>query len=129
VHLTVANAGSPVASVDIDPNGNVSLQCNGNLSATVGGNVSANVQGTVTGTVQGAVTLNASAGTTINGPLTVNGLFTFTEGMAGSGGTGSTATITGNVTVTSGEVTVDGIGVKAHHHDDPQGGETSSAKA
>jgi len=121
VHLTVANAGSPVASVDVDPSGNVTLQNNGNLSATVGGNV----EGDVTGTV----TLNAPAGTTINGPLTVNGLLTYTQGMHGSGGSGATATITGNITVTSGEVTVDGIGVKSHHHDDPQGGETSAARA
>lgn len=108
VHLTVAHAGSPVASIDIDPSGNISLQNNGNLSATVGG--------TVTGTVTGAVTLNAPAGTTINGPLTVNGLFTYTQGMSGTGGSGATATIQGNIAVTGGEVTVDGIGVKSHHH-------------
>lgn len=121
VHLTVANAGAPVASVDIDPSGNVALQNNGNLSATVGGNV--------TGDVTGTVTLNAPAGTTINGPLTVNGLLTYTQGMAGSGGSGATATIAGNITVTGGEVTVDGIGVKEHHHIEHDGPSTSSARA
>lgn len=128
VHLTVANAGSSVASFDIDPSGNVTAQNNGNLSATVGGNVTASVTGTLTATVGGAVTLNASAGTTINGPLTVNGLLTYTQGMQGYGGTGSTATINGNVTVTGGDVTADGIGLKAHHHNDPQGGVTSAAQ-
>lgn len=99
VHLTVANAGTSVASFDIDPSGNVALQNNGDLTATVGGKV--------TGTVTGTVTLNAPAGTTINGPLAVNG----------------------SVTVTGGDVTADGIGLKAHHHDDPQGGVTSPARA
>lgn len=108
VHLTVANAGMAVASIDVDPSGNVTLENNGNLVATV--------KGAVTGTVTGPVTLMAPAGTTINGPLTVNGLLTYTQGMAGSGGTGSTATINGNINVVGGEVTVDGIGVKSHHH-------------
>lgn len=137
VHLTVANAGAPVATFDVDPSGNVAMQNNGNLTAqvgkdvtaTVGGKVAATVQGTLDATVQGAVTVNAPAGTTFNGPVTVNGPLTYTQGMSGSGGSGAAATIAGNVTVTGGDVTVDGIGTKSHHHDDPQGGETSAAKA
>lgn len=121
VHLTVANAGSSVASFDVDPAGNVAMQNNGNLTATVGGNVQADVTGTVT--------LNAPAGTTINGPVTINGLLTYTEGMQGSSGSGVAAAITGNVDVTSGEVSVDGIGVKAHHHIEHDGPSTSTAKA
>ena len=35
VHLGVSNAGSQVASIDIDPDGNITEQNNGNLDATV----------------------------------------------------------------------------------------------
>jgi hypothetical protein len=90
VHLTVANAGSPVASVDIDPSGNITLQNNGNLSATVGGNVTATVTGNVDIT---------SPQTTIHGPLHVTGA------------------ITADQTITaSGEVKSGNIGLQAHHH-------------
>lgn len=124
VHLTVANAGAPVASIDIDPSGNITLQNNGNLTATVTGNV--------VGDVTGTVTLNAPAGTTVNGPLTVNGPFTYMQGMTGRGstaGSGSTAEIHGDTTVIGGEVTVDGIGVKGHHHTEHDGPSTSESVA
>lgn len=127
VHLSVANAGSQVASVDIDPSGNVTVTHNGNLAV--------NTSGTADIQVTGAATLKApnvtidSPQTTCTGALTVEGLFTYQAGMQGSGGTGAAATINGNVNVTGGDVTADSIGLKAHHHDDAQGGETSSAKA
>jgi phage baseplate assembly protein V len=68
-------------------------------------------------------TVNATQSTTLNTPdtfckgkLTVDGLITGKGGLAVSGGSGAAAAITGSMTVTSGELTVDGIGLKGHHH-------------
>lgn len=82
-----------------------------------------------TATVQAAtsVTLDTPA-THCTGKLTVDDLLTYKNGIAGTGG-GNGNAITGNITVTSGDVTADGIGLKAHHHSDPQGGNTGSALA
>ena len=125
MHLTVANAGTPVASIDVDPSGNITEQNNGNLTAQVGGNLSATIAGTTNVTSTGDATLKApnvtidSPQTTCTGKLTVAGLLTYEDGLSG----------TGNAAITGGDVTADGIGLKGHHHDDPQGGETSTAKA
>jgi phage baseplate assembly protein V len=59
---------------------------------------------------------------TFTGKVTVQGLLTYQAGMAGSGGAGAAATIQGGVAVTGGDVSADGIGLKTHHHTDPQGG-------
>lgn len=50
------------------------------------------------------------------GKLTVDGLLTYKGGMAGSGGSGATAKITGNVEITSGDVKADAISLKGHGH-------------
>lgn len=140
VHLGVSNAGSEVASLNIDPSGNVNLQNDGNLTADVGGNVtatiagntSATIGGTLQATVTGAVTVNAAAGTTVNGPLTVNGLLTFTQGLNGSGGSGATMSIQGNIAiegdvdVTDGDVTADTISLKGHGHTEQGDGNRTS---
>lgn len=102
INMTVANAGSVVATIDIDSSGNIAINHNGNLTVTTKGNANVTVDGTTEVTSEGAVTVNASAGTTHNGPLTINGLLTFTEGMAGSGGSGNTMNLTGNVGITGG---------------------------
>lgn len=60
---------------------------------------------------------------------TVNGLTNCNGGLSASGGKGAAAKITGNVEVTGGELSVDGIGTKSHHHIDSQDGKTSEAKA
>lgn len=72
-------------------------------------------------------TVNATDSVTLDTPeahctgkLTVDGLLTWKGGMSGSGGSG--AAIAGNVSVTGGNVTADGIGLKTHTHSDPQGG-------
>jgi len=75
--------------------------------------------------INGDVTLNGSQQTT--GSSLVEGQITGQSGMAVSGGSG--VSCTGNISVTGGEVTADGIGLKSHHHSDPQGGVTSSAIA
>lgn len=60
---------------------------------------------------------------------TVAGLTNCNGGLSASGGEGAAAKITGNVEVTGGELSVDGIGTKSHHHIDSQNGNTSEAKA
>lgn len=64
---------------------------------------------------------------TFTGAVTVKGLLTYQAGMAGSGG-GTTAAIQGNITVTGGNVTADGIGLKTHKHPGVQtgGGQTAA---
>lgn len=121
--------GAPPAQITLVTSG---------FKATVmpGGNTEIDTNGTVTVKAQGAVLVQAPSVTLdtptthCTGDLTVDKLLTYKGGMQGSTNvSGATATIQGNVTVTSGEVTVDGIGVKGHHHLDPQGGVTGSALA
>ncbi|WP_061179760.1 hypothetical protein [Caballeronia pedi] len=120
VHLTVASGGSPVATIDIDPSGNIDVKNNGNLAVTTTG--TANVKAA-------SVTIDTPT-THVTGAMTVDGALTFKGGMTGSGGSGTTMTLTGAMTVTGGDVTVDGIGVKSHHHT-AQGSnaDTTAAKA
>jgi len=66
--------------------------------------------------------------TTVTGKLTVQGLLTYQAGMAGSGGTGTTASIQGNVKITGGDLTADGISVKKHTHPGDSGGTTGPAQ-
>lgn len=82
-----------------------------------------------TATVQAtaSVTLDTPE-THCTGKLTVDNLLTYKNGIAGTGG-GNGNTITGSIVLTGGDVTADGIGLKSHHHSDPQGGNTSSAIA
>ena len=72
------------------------------------------------------MTVNAPAGTTVNGPLTVNGLLTFTQGMHGSNGGGAAATMTGSMAITGGDVTADSISLKTHKTSQVQGGSGTS---
>jgi phage gp45-like len=105
-HLTVANAGAQVATLDIDPSGNITVTHNGNMSVTTNG---------TTYVKSSSVTVDAPT-THVTGAMTVDGALTFKGGMNGSGGTGATMQLQGSVQVTGGDVTVDGIGVKSHHH-------------
>lgn len=81
-----------------------------------------NAQGDVSISATGTITLKAGVKviietpeTEITGNAVVKGILTYCGGMVGSGGK-TTASITGSVTVTGGDVSVDGIGLKAHHH-------------
>ncbi|MCX7206548.1 MAG: phage baseplate assembly protein V [Proteobacteria bacterium] len=80
------------------------------------------------------IVLKATSKVTIDSPeaectgnLLVKGLLTYQGGMAGSGGTG--ATLAGDVRVTGGDVDVDGVKVKGHHHTEHDGPSTSTALA
>lgn len=104
-------------SVDVEPAaGNMVVQTTGSADVTAGGNTSVTCP-------KLTVTCPDS---TFTGKVTVKGLLTYQAGLSGSGGP---ATIAGNVTVSGGEVSADGIGLKGHHHSDPQGGNTGSALA
>lgn len=119
LQVVIKAGGAQKAKLHIDPAGNVTLEHTGNLVVTTGGDATVAVTGdaavTVGGTTDvtsaGAAAVHApsisldAAATTCTGTLTVAGLLTFQAGMAGSGG----AAITG-------EVSADGIGLKAHHH-------------
>lgn len=61
-----------------------------------------------------------SQNVTIGGTLAVAGQITGQGGMAISGGSG--AQVTGNISVTGGNVTADGVGLKTHHHTGVQTG-------
>lgn len=115
-HLSVANAGTVVATVDIDPSGNINIQNNGNLTATVGGNMLATVSGTTSINSTGnaevtapTITLNGTnivlnGSTLINGPL-----------AQGTGSGGGSATLLGPLTVTN-DVTAEGTSLHTHRH-------------
>ncbi|WP_162019295.1 hypothetical protein [Undibacterium crateris] len=69
--------------------------------------------------------------TKFTGAVEVDGLLTYKGGMAGSGsaGGGASARINGSIEVTGGDVLVDGIGTKSHHHDEHDGYSTSKSRA
>lgn len=75
----------------------------------------------------GKITINAPAGLDVISPqsnfsenVTVNGLFTYTAGAQGSGGTGGVMSLTGNMNV-NGEVTINGIKISTHRHQETGG--------
>lgn len=70
-----------------------------------------------------------AAGTVFDGPVTINGLLTYTQGMSGTGGGGAAATINGSIQVIGGEVSADGIGLKAHKHGGVQAGGSNTSSS
>ncbi len=86
------------------------------LTATVGGNVKETVSGSVE---LKAASVKIDAPVEITKTLKVDGLITGQGGMMVSGGSG--ASVTGSMTVTSGDVVADGISLKNHTHTCPDG--------
>lgn len=111
VHLRVSNAGSEKAAVDIDPSGNITVHHVGNLVTHTEGTASITVDGAATVTAP-SVKIDATS-TLVTGTLTVNGAFTYKDGMTGSGGSG--ASLTGNMSVTGGTLTHSGKNIGATH--------------
>lgn len=83
-------------------------------------------------------TVTASAGivldtpsTVCKGALVVQGPLTYTAGMSGSSAPGQPgAAVQGNITLTGGDISADGIGLKSHHHmEQGDGAPTSAALA
>lgn len=82
----------------------------------------------------GKMTINAPGGVeettplhTVKGKLTVEKLFTYQGGMAGSGGNGGVANITGTMQV-MGDVVLNGIKISSHIHNGDSGGNTGGPK-
>ena len=74
----------------------------------------------------GMVTIDAD--TVVQKTLTVNGLLTYTAGMAGSGGSGAAATISGSLKAT-GDISAGAISLQNHvHTEQGDGAKTSSAE-
>lgn len=119
VHLKVANAGTSVASLDIDPAGNVTMQNNGNLQATIGGTTTVVSGGAVHLTCPSLLVTCPTS--TFTGDVLVEGQLTYQAGLIGSGGTGATASITGTIHAT-GDISAGGISLEGHRHGDAQGG-------
>ena len=115
-HLVVANAGSVVATVDIDPSGNVTLQSVGNLNATVGGNIAAIVSGTATINSTGNMSFTAPQ-ITLNGTTMINGNTTVNGVVTGS------STITAPNLVGTTDVSFGGKSGVKHQHGNVQNGQ------
>jgi hypothetical protein len=71
-HLTVANAGNVVATIDVDPSGNIAITNNGTTTVTTTGNVSVSTQGNASIAAQGNATVSAQGNTNITASETVN---------------------------------------------------------
>ena len=103
--------------------GSVEINSAANLVATVGGDANITVAGNITSS---AAQWNHTGPAKITGQLVVTQSITGQGGMVISGGSG--ASITGNISQTSGGITSTGdikagaISLKAHTHADPQGG-------
>ena len=77
-------------------------------------------------TVEAQTTTVNCPANTINGPLKVTGLITGEGGITVSGGSG--ASVSGNMTITGGDVKADEISLKNHRHTGDSGGDTGPAK-
>ena len=97
----------------------------GDVEASVTGNVEVTLQGNGKVTAGGALELTSAAKIGLNTPAL---------SMGGSGGGGTEAATQGNIrhrgtiTVTGGDVTVNGISFLGHVHDCPHGGTTGAPK-
>lgn len=148
VRLVVGNAGAVKADIHIAPNGDLTGTFQGKGDITTVGDLTITAPHVTVNASEAATintktaTLNASTkvelstplvhcttNLTVDGNALVKGSLTYQGGMSGSGGTGSTATIIGNVAITGGNVTADGIGLKTHHHVEHDGPSTGPAVA
>ncbi len=123
VQLVVANAGSPVATLHIDPSGNVTVEHDGNFLHKVGGTYTMESAGAAT--IKAPSVTNDTPQTTMTGNQSVTGVMNV-DGEGGSGG--ATSTIKGSILVVGGDVQADDISLKGHGHtENDAGGRTSDA--
>ncbi|SAL03118.1 phage baseplate assembly protein V [Caballeronia fortuita] len=106
------------------------------LSIPSGGSFTVQVGGSSMVLTDGKLTLNVSQlehvgdAATFDGTATIKKLLSWLSGVAGNaGGSGGNNAIVGGVNVTGGDVVVDGIGTKSHHHNEHDGPPTSAAQA
>lgn len=120
VHLGVSNAGSSVASVDIDPNGKIAIQCDSDISIDVGGKADISVQGTTTVTAHGntQVDVTGTAKVTSSGAMELKG-----SSIKLDGPTTITGAVTAQSTITAtGDVVGAGKSLSTHVHSGVQTG-------
>ena len=90
-----------------------------------------NGDGTITVTAASTITYTATQHHFV-GPVQMDNTVLVKQQITGQGGMavsgGSGASVSGNVTVTGGDVKADGIGLKSHTHTDPQGGTVGPAQ-
>lgn len=105
------------------------------VQVPAGGNITLQVGSTSLVLQDGTATLNAENfnwngnSADFSGTLLVQLLLSFMNGIAGQKGTASNAAaIQGGMTVTGGDVVVDNVGVKSHHHIEHDGPLTSNAQ-
>lgn len=136
VRLVVGNAGAVKADIHISPAGDLTGTFQGKGDITTVGDLTVNAPNVIVNATTAATvntetaTVNASSkvelvtplvhctqNLVVDGTVLSKGKITGQGGMAITGGSGgATATIQGNMAVTSGDVTADGIGLKSHHH-------------
>lgn len=105
VHLAVANAGTTVASIDIDPSGNIVEQNDGNVTATIGGNANVTIGGSAYVQAGSDITMKSPTHITLDTPITyITGVVAVQNSR---GAIGNTATFNGPVEILQGNVTVD----------------------
>lgn len=122
VHLTVANGGSTVASLDIDPSGNVTLEHAGNYTQKVGGTYT--VESTGAATIKAPSVTHDAPQTTSTGNQSVQGAMN----VQGEGASGAVSTFAGTIKINGGDVVADDISLKQHKTSGVQpGGGTSGA--
>lgn len=84
--------------------------------------------GIQTGVIQAATSITMDTPDVfVTGRLTVDGLLTYRSGMQGTGGSGASAVIDGDVSVT-GDVVAGNISHRGHVHDEHDGGTTGAPK-
>ena len=85
------------------------------------------IRGIKTAEIQAAQSITVDCPqTTVTGLLTVQGMLTYQAGMTGSSGSGSAATITGNIVHSGGSLKSNGITLHSHTHGGVQPGGSST---
>lgn len=106
-------------SINMRAENNINISAGRSINSDAGTSIN---DKTASITTKANTTMNTVPVTTFTGKTVIQG------GMAVSGGSGgATATVAGSVVVSGGEVTVDGIGVKGHHHQEQGDGQPTSA--
>lgn len=126
------NRATSVLNANVNSSGNINLVCgassmkldNTSITLTIGSTTLKLESGQTTLTTPKVITDSPDA--TNTGTLKVQGLLTYLAGLAGSGGSGASATITGSISVVSGDVSADGHTLKGHHHTEHDGPSTSA---
>lgn len=108
----------------------LTIDCVGDVVIENANSITVNTGTTLDITAGGSATLTApdvtvdSPQSIFTGQVTIQGPLIYQSGMTGSGGSGASASITGGISVTSGDVTADGVSLKSHTHPGDSGGTT-----